>query len=44
MVQLFIYVVANVGLALQSSFAALFVLRMIQAAGISGMNCGLRSS
>ena len=32
-----IYIVANIGLAVQSSFPALFVLRMIQSAGISGM-------
>lgn len=31
-----IYISANVGLALQSSFPALFVIRMIQSAGISG--------
>lgn len=31
-----LYVAANVGLALQSSFPALFVLRMVQSAGISG--------
>ncbi len=33
-----VYVAANIGLALQSSFPALFVLRMIQAAGVSGMS------
>lgn len=32
-----IYVAANVGLALQSSFGLLFFLRMLQSAGISGM-------
>ena len=32
-----IYVAANVGLALQTSFPALFVLRMVQSAGISGL-------
>jgi len=37
MISLSIYLVANVGLALQSSFPALFVLRMLQSAGISGM-------
>lgn len=31
-----IYVAANVGLALQSSFGLLFFLRMVQSAGISG--------
>ena len=31
-----IYISANIGLALQSSFPALFVIRMIQSAGISG--------
>ena len=31
-----IYTAANIGLALQSSFTALFVLRMVQAAGVSG--------
>ena len=31
-----IYVAANVGLALQSAFPALIVLRMVQAAGVSG--------
>ncbi|KAI0008497.1 major facilitator superfamily transporter [Xylariaceae sp. FL0662B] len=31
-----IYLVANIGLALQSSFAALLVLRMVQSAGSSG--------
>lgn len=31
-----VYLAANVGLALQSSFRALFVLRMFQAAGVSG--------
>ncbi|KAI9780424.1 MAG: hypothetical protein M1839_006698 [Geoglossum umbratile] len=35
-VTLTIYVAANIGLALQGSFAALFVLRMLQSAGISG--------
>lgn len=33
---LVIYLAANIGLALQSSFSALFVLRMLQSAGISG--------
>lgn len=32
-----IYFVANIGLALQNSFAALLVLRMLQSAGSSGM-------
>jgi len=32
-----IYVVANIGLALQRSYPALLVLRMIQSAGISGV-------
>lgn len=31
-----VYLASNIGLALQSSFPALFVLRMIQAAGVSG--------
>jgi MFS family permease len=31
-----LYVMANVGLALQTSFAALFVLRMVQASGVAG--------
>ncbi|OOQ87296.1 Major Facilitator Superfamily protein [Penicillium brasilianum] len=35
-VTLAIYVAANFGLALQSSFGLLFVLRMVQSAGISG--------
>lgn len=35
-VALLIYVAANVGLALQRSYAALLVLRMVQSAGISG--------
>lgn len=33
---LLVYVASNVGLALQSSFGALFVLRMVQSASISG--------
>ncbi|KAI8633636.1 major facilitator superfamily domain-containing protein [Xylariaceae sp. FL1651] len=33
---LFFYVVANIGLALQSSFGLLFFLRIVQSAGISG--------
>lgn len=33
---LIIYVAANIGLALQSSFGVLFLLRMVQSAGISG--------
>lgn len=36
-VTLAVYLAANVGLALQSSFAVLFVLRMVQAAGITGI-------
>jgi MFS family permease len=32
---LIVYIVANIGLATQSSFAALFILRMLQAASIS---------
>ena len=36
LVILAIHLVANLGLALQSNFSALIVLRMIQAAGISG--------
>lgn len=35
-VTLGIYVLANIGLALQHSYAALLVLRMLQSAGISG--------
>lgn len=35
-VTLAVYVSANVGLALQSSFAVLFFLRMLQSSGISG--------
>ena len=31
-----IYLAANIGLAIQSSFPALLVLRMVQAAGVSG--------
>ena len=31
------YIVANIGLATQSSFAALFILRMLQSASISSM-------
>jgi MFS family permease len=31
-----VYIVANIGLAAQSSFAALFILRMLQSASISG--------
>lgn len=41
-ISLSIYLVANIGLALQSSFPALFVLRMIQSAGISGMCMWMR--
>lgn len=33
-----LYVLANVGIALQDSFAALLVLRMLQSAAISGKN------
>lgn len=32
-----VYVAANIGLALQKSYAALFVLRMVQSAGSSGL-------
>jgi MFS family permease len=32
-----LYVAANIGLACQNSFAALFVLRMLQSAGIAGI-------
>ena len=35
-VTLFVYLMANVGLAVQSSFLALLSLRMLQSAGISG--------
>lgn len=38
-----IYFAANIGLALQNSYAALFVLRMLQSAGSSGLLCLLRS-
>ena len=31
-----IYIAANIGLALQSSFPALCILRVVQAAGVSG--------
>ena len=31
------YTIANIGIALQRSFAALFILRMLQSAAISGM-------
>lgn len=36
LVTLSIYLIANVGLALQGSFVALLLLRMLQSAGISG--------
>ena len=36
LITLAVYICANVGIALQSSFSALFALRMIQSAGISG--------
>ena len=32
-----VYTIANIGIAVQRSFAALFVLRMLQSAAISGM-------
>ena len=32
-----IYCLSNIGLAIQSSFPAIFALRMIQSAGVSGM-------
>lgn len=35
-ISLCVYVVSNIGLALQSSFPSLFVLRMMQAGGASG--------
>jgi MFS family permease len=35
-VTLAVYIVANIGLALQSSFGVLFFLRIVQSAGISG--------
>ena len=38
LITLAIYAATNIGLALQSSFPALVVLRMIQAARVSGMN------
>jgi MFS family permease len=38
LLMLTIYVAANVGLAAQRSFAALFMLRMLQSAGSSGMH------
>jgi MFS family permease len=37
LVTLSIYLVANIGIALQKSFTALLLLRMLQSAGISGM-------
>lgn len=37
LITLTLYLVANVGIALQRSFAAMLVLRMLQSAGISGM-------
>lgn len=43
-VTLAVFIVANTGLALQNSFATLFVLRMIQAAGISGVQVLLLST
>lgn len=39
-----VYLVANIGLASQTSFAALFTLRMLQSAGISGTICVQRHS
>ena len=36
MVTLLLYAATNVGLAVQNSYAALFALRMLQSAGISG--------
>ncbi|KAH8701346.1 putative major facilitator superfamily transporter [Phaeosphaeriaceae sp. PMI808] len=36
MVTLFLYLCANIGIALQNSFVALLLLRMLQSAGISG--------
>lgn len=36
---LFIYAVANIGLAVQNSWIALFLLRMMQSAGGAGMFC-----
>lgn len=35
-VSLVVYVLANVGLAIQRSYVALLLLRMLQSAGISG--------
>lgn len=32
-----VYTIANIGIAFQKSFAALFMLRMLQSAAISGM-------
>ena len=43
-VTLAVFVAANIGLALQNSFVALLVLRMMQAAGISGMFYSTRLS
>jgi MFS family permease len=34
---LFVYLAANIGLALQKSWLALFLLRMVQSAGGAGM-------
>lgn len=39
LVALTVYLGANVGLALQSSFALLFFFRMVQSAGVSGTFC-----
>lgn len=33
-----LYLIANIGLATQSSFVGLLLLRMLQSAGISGTN------
>ena len=37
LVSLAVYTIANIGIAVQRSFAALFMLRMLQSAAISGM-------
>lgn len=41
-VTLVIYLLANIGIALQDSFVALLLLRMLQSAGISGKLAHLR--
>ena len=38
------YLIANIGIAVQSSFVGLLLLRMLQSAGISGIFCSVRLS